>query len=362
MMPDLFEQHQEDLQAIFKHKAKTTDTDHAALLSARRIERARAMMAPFILRRKKHQVAKYLPPQTFRTVECEMTEAQKEVYEEYMSEEYKMLMSQAARGGNNMTALRQAAIHRLCLKRIYDEDVIVAMAKAAADSDNVTLSRSKWKKHHDRWMDMSDGRLNKLCHDYPDVLYGPLDILEVVFEAEGIKSTRLDGSDDTEDRQSLIDIFHHDESIDVMLLTTKAGGTGINLPCANKVILFDMSFNPQDDVQAGNRAHRIGQTKPVEVITLVTKGTIEEQIFALRKSKLALEERVTGDESTQAAGQAAARAEQKGLEMIEDMLREKIKEESPVKEKKSSRRTCSKDVKDEFMDGLKSAGFDMSAA
>jgi len=65
---------------------------------------------------------------------------------------------------------------------------------------------------------------------------------------------------------------------------------------ANKVIIFDGSFNPQDDRQAENRAHRVGQTRPVEVVRLVTRDTIEEQIFALGQSKLVLDGRVAGDE------------------------------------------------------------------
>jgi SWI/SNF-related matrix-associated actin-dependent regulator 1 of chromatin subfamily A len=122
-----------------------------------------------------------------------------------------------------------------------------------------------------------------------------LDILESVLNSSFIHFTRIDGSTKIDERQSLIDTFRDDETITAFLLTTKAGGTGINLMYANKVIIFDGSFNPQDDRQAENRAHRVGQTRDVEVVRLVTKGTVEEQIFALGQSKLLLDGRVAGD-------------------------------------------------------------------
>ena len=85
------------------------------------------------------------------------------------------------------------------------------------------------------------------------------------------------------------------------MLSTKAGGAGINLACANKVIIFDSSFNPQDDIQAENRAHRVGQTREVEVVRLVTKGTVEEQIYALGVSKLELDKMIQGEDTDDGA-------------------------------------------------------------
>lgn len=76
-------------------------------------------------------------------------------------------------------------------------------------------------------------------------------------------------------RQSLVDEFNEDESILVFLLSTRAGGMGINLTAASIVIIFDQDFNPHNDRQAADRAYRIGQTRDVEVIKLITRGTIE---------------------------------------------------------------------------------------
>ena len=105
------------------------------------------------------------------------------------------------------------------------------------------------------------------------------------------------------ERQTIIDDFRDDKTTTAFLLSTGAGGTGLNLMFANKVIIFDSSFNPQDDIQAENRAHRVGQTRDVEVVRLVTKGTIEEQIYALGQTKLALDSKVAGNEGIEAKGE-----------------------------------------------------------
>ena len=156
-----------------------------------------------------------------------------------------------------------------------------------------------------------------------------MDILEHVFETLDVKFFRLDGSTNTNERQSMIDQFTADESISVFMLSTKAGGAGINLACANKVIIFDSSFNPQDDIQAENRAHRVGQVREVEVIRLVTRGTIEENIQALGETKLALDERVAGEAG---ADEDDATAEKRGSMKVEEMLVAQLRTEDNAAE------------------------------
>jgi len=179
-----------------------------------------------------------------------------------------------------------------------------------------------------------------------------MDILEAVFETLSIKFMRLDGSTSMSTRQDMIDQFTDDESIPVFMLSTKAGGAGINLACANKVIIFDSSFNPQDDIQAENRAHRVGQTREVEVIRFVTRGTIEEQIHALGQSKLALDDRVAGEGATPTEEKAA---EKQGEQMVEQMFFNSLgkKEEQVDQDEK-------KDLKDDFKSGLREAGLNVA--
>jgi SWI/SNF-related matrix-associated actin-dependent regulator of chromatin subfamily A containing DEAD/H box 1 len=131
---------------------------------------------------------------------------------------------------------------------------------------------------------------------------------------------------------------------------------GINLTAANKVIIFDSGFNPQDDIQAENRAHRVGQTKEVEVVRLITRGTIEEQIYAMGQSKLALDARVAGEEE----GNSGAKAEKEGEKMVEEMLVNNLrsKEQQDHEEKGGEQES---DLKDLFKGGLESAGLKVAS-
>jgi SWI/SNF-related matrix-associated actin-dependent regulator 1 of chromatin subfamily A len=189
-----------------------------------------------------------------------------------------------------------------------------------------------------------------------------MDILGWVFDDHDINFMRMDGSTPIAERQSLMDVFYQDESIQLFMISTKSGGAGINLACANKVIIFDSSFNPQDDIQAENRAHRVGQTREVEVVRLVTKGTVEEQIYALGVSKLELDKMVQGNEAEEGGAKgkkkvvesAISKAEEAGIEAVEAMLMHQLK--TPEEEGKEKG-----NVKDLYLEGLKKAGLDVAA-
>ncbi|EED12319.1 SNF2 family helicase/ATPase, putative [Talaromyces stipitatus ATCC 10500] len=358
MLPDVFSKHREDLQTIFAQKAKATDaSEHATLLSAQRIARARSMIAPFVLRRKKHQVID-LPAKVSRVEYCEMNETQKEIYRQE-NEEVRALLADRAAGkktGNKsahiLMKLRFTAIHPLLKRRLYNDKILGKMAKACLKEEQWSLSdpdiifeelqpyndfecHSMCVKHpkslgpftlkNQEWM--NSGKIDKLCellkkfkeNGDRTLIFSQftlvMDILEYVLETVNMRFFRLDGRTNVEDRQAILDAFYEQTDIPVFMLSTKAGGAGINLACANKVIIFDSSFNPQEDVQAENRAHRVGQTREVEVIRLVTKGTIEEQIYALGQTKLALDQRVVGDDPTE-----SKRSEEAGMKAVEDMI------------------------------------------
>ena len=363
ILPSVFKEHSEDLEYIFNHKAKTTDDNHAALLSAQRIARARSMMTPFVLRRKKHQVLKLLPAKTRRVEYCELAQSQYEIYTREQEKVRKTMEDRAAgikntknskQTANIMMDLRKASLHPLLFRRLYDDLVIAKMSKACLkeeefqdsdvnlvyeDLDAMTdyelhrfcemhpTTMAKFSLQDDEWMD--SGKVSKLCELLTTfkangdriLVFSQfvmvMDILEAVMETLGMRFFRLDGQTKMEERQDMIDQFYEDEEITVFMLSTKAGGAGINLACANKVIIFDSSFNPQDDIQAENRAHRVGQTREVEVIRLVTKGTIEEQIHALGETKLALDDRVAGEGVVEEDGK---KAEKQGEKAVVEMM------------------------------------------
>lgn len=103
---------------------------------------------------------------------------------------------------------------------------------------------------------------------------------------------RIDGSVNSDDRQSQIEAFNSDPECRIFLLSTRAGGLGINLTAADTVILFDSDWNPQQDLQAQDRVHRIGQTKPVIIYRLASKGTVEESLLDKAYGKRRLEKLV----------------------------------------------------------------------
>ncbi|KAJ5555609.1 Helicase C-terminal [Penicillium sp. DV-2018c] len=357
ILPSVFNQHKEDLQAVFSNKAKTTDESHATLLSAQRIERAKSMMKPFILRRKKHQVID-LPAKHSHVGWCKMKESQVEIYDHEKDKVRQLLADRAAgkktgsKSANILMKLRQAAIHPLLARRHYTDEILQKMSKACLKEDKWALSDpkiileelmpyndfechqmcldnphslGKFKLKNDEWMDsgkvehLKDLLTRFIANGDRTLVFSQftmvMDILEHVLETLKIEFVRLDGRTNVEDRQSILDAFHERTDIPVFLLSTKAGGAGINLACANRVVIFDSSFNPQEDVQAENRAHRVGQTREVEIYRLVTKGTIEEQIYALGQTKLALDQAVAGEDET-----GSKKSEEAGMKVVEGMM------------------------------------------
>ena len=390
IMPDVFREHGEDLQSIFKYKAKTVGDSHAGLLSAKRINRARSMMTPFVLRRKKHQVLD-LPHKTRKVEYCELLAGpHHDAYASQLEEEKSELeQSTAIKTGPKkrtgpMIGLRFAAIHPLLFRRLYDDDKLRQIIRISkqhglvegrddriweeyAKMGDFELHKYCWenpkalgefKLRDDEWMD--SGKVKKLCellvkfkvNGDRTLIFSQftmvMDLLERVLADLELPFHRLDGGTAISDRLTMVDEFCEDTSIPVFMLSTKAGGTGINLAAANKVIIFDSSFNPQDDIQAENRAHRVGQTREVEVIRLITKGTIEEQIYALGESKLMMDERVAGEGATEGD---EGKADAAGVEQVRRMMAESL-----------TNTGRSKDAKDQFLNGLKNAGLDMSAA
>ncbi|OWZ19592.1 ATP-dependent helicase [Phytophthora megakarya] len=119
-----------------------------------------------------------------------------------------------------------------------------------------------------------------------------LDLLEVLMSHMEYRYLRLDGSTDVQERQGLIDTYNEDKNIFVFLLSTRAGGLGINLTAADTVILHDLDFNPTADEQACDRCHRIGQTKPVSIYKLVSENTVDHDIYKLGEAKTDLNHKI----------------------------------------------------------------------
>ena len=124
-----------------------------------------------------------------------------------------------------------------------------------------------------------------------------LDLLSCLVEHLGHAYLRMDGSTAVSERQSLIDKFNRDSSIPVFLLSTNACGLGINLCAADVCLMHDLSFNPFNDLQAEDRCHRIGQSKEVTVIRLVSKDTVDEDIYEMQQRKALMNSAIMDNES-----------------------------------------------------------------
>jgi SWI/SNF-related matrix-associated actin-dependent regulator 1 of chromatin subfamily A len=313
------------------------------MLFSDRVQRARSILEPFILQRQKEQVLDGFPPKTSRVVYCEMDAAQKKIYYEYHNRFRSGKDSVRAAGtATNRTSndqnnvwmqLRKAAIHSQLFRRHFTDKMVEEMADVLMRKVPQRRLKQENKKHLIAELkDLSDFELHVWCVDEPCVKSYDVpseawmksgkvkqliellrefrrngdralvftrfakvnEILTECLMSADIPHLSFQGNTAVELRQDLIDQYNEDKDLTAFLLTTGAGGTGINLASANKVIIFDQSDNPQDDVQAENRAHRFGQTRPVEVIRLISKDTVEELVYRACQKKLELAKRVTG--------------------------------------------------------------------
>ena len=246
--------------------------------------RLRTRIRPFLLRRLKSEVAKELPPRTDVVLHVTLDEAERTAYDAIRAATRRDIVERMGQGANPLAALaalmrlRQAACHRALVPGQVGAtgsskiSVLMEVLDEAASEGHKALVFSQWTSL--------------------------LDLVEPHLEASELPFIRLDGS--TRDRQAVVDEFQSDDGPPVMLISLRAGGTGLNLTAADHVFLLDPWWNPAVEDQAADRAHRIGQERPVLVHRLVAEGTVEERILALQDAKRALADVAVGG-ATQAA-------------------------------------------------------------
>ena len=246
--------------------------------------RLRSKVRPFLLRRLKRDVLPELPPRTDAVLHVELEESERAVYDAVRVATRKDIADKLAHGGGVLAALeallrlRQAACHPALVpgQRATGSSkmsrLLEALEEAAADGHKA-LVFSQWT--------------------------GLLDLVEPHLEEANIPFVRLDGS--TRDRGAVVQTFQDEAGPPVMLVSLKAGGTGLNLTAADHVFLLDPWWNPAAEDQAADRAHRIGQDRPVMVYRLVARDTVEERILALQQKKRTLSDVALGG-ADQAAG------------------------------------------------------------
>ena len=255
-----------------------------------KIDELNHQIAPYMLRRTKNTVENDIPPKTEKIIRVELSDVQLDYYKNILTRNYAAL-NEGGKGHkqsllNIMMELKKASNHPYMFPGA--EDRVVNGSERPEDRLRGLITSSGK-------MMLLDQLLTKLKKDNHRVLIFSqmvkmLDILGEYLSYRNYRYQRLDGTIAAGPRRMAIDHYNAPDSKDFcFLLSTRAGGLGINLMTADTVILFDSDWNPQADLQAMARAHRIGQTKPVSIYRLVSKETVEEEVLERARNKLMLE-------------------------------------------------------------------------
>ena len=237
----------------------------------------RDRIAPFVLRRLKRDVAKELPPRTDMVLRCELSKDERAVYDAIRAATREKIVQELGKGQGVLAALeallrlRQAACHSSLVPGQSADgsskiDLLVETLEEVVSEGHKALVFSQWTSLLDR--------------------------IEPHLRSHDLGFVRLDGS--TRNRGDIVEQFQDDNGPPVFLISLKAGGTGLNLTAADHVFLVDPWWNPAVEDQAADRAHRIGQDKPVMVYRLVAEDTVEERILKLQDRKRKLAEAALG--------------------------------------------------------------------
>jgi superfamily II DNA or RNA helicase len=243
----------------------------------------RDKLKPFVLRRRKREVATELPPRMDVVLHCALSDSERVVYDTVRAATLANVVALLDAGGSVLAALeallrlRQACCHPGLLP-----------GHTAPTSTKVTLLLEHLEEA------VADGHKALVFSQWTALL----DRIEPHLRAAGLAFTRLDGT--TRDRASVVRHFQDEAGPPIMLVSLRAGGTGLNLTAADHIFLLDPWWNPAVEDQAADRAHRLGQTRPVLVYRIVTQDTVEERILALQEKK-----RTLADAALEGANRAA---------------------------------------------------------
>lgn len=295
----------EDLRSLFEFLMPgllPPRTDGAAPASRREWSREtlRELVAPYILRRTKSAVAPELPPKIEQTVWCRFGEAQAKLYEERKTRSREEIFNLEMAGASD-AKLRVAAFSKLLRLRQICTDPRVIIPDFPAE--NSTKLRAFLEL-------LDEARAGNHRMIVFSQFVSVLDLVAETLVADEIPFCRIDGS--TRDRARECARFNDSPNIPVFLVSLKAGGLGLNITGADTVVLYDPWWNPAAETQAIDRAHRIGQTRAVNVIKLVVADSVEERVLSLQ-----LEKRRLLEELFEAASPSSAKI---SLDAIKELL------------------------------------------
>ena len=297
------------------------------------IEALHKQVLPFLLRRLKEEVLDDLPPKIIQNYYCELSELQRKLFTDLTKSQGKALSDMATAGDKESKQHIFTALNYM--RKVCNSPKLVMKPE-----NKHYAATQAWLSAAHQNKDIRDPshapKLGALCQLLIDCGIGTADafsgsggpneppsaisqavsqhrvlifcqmkeMLDIVQEdvlkrmLPSVTYLRLDGSVEANRRQDIVNKFNGDPSIDVLLLTTSVGGLGLNLTGADTVIFVEHDWNPQKDIQAMDRAHRIGQKKVVNVYRLITRGTLEEKILNLQRFKIDVASTVVNQQNT----------------------------------------------------------------
>lgn len=257
------------------------------------IRRLHKVLRPFLLRRLKKDVEKDLPNKVERVVKCKMSSLQSKLYR--MMLKYNALFAGDAQNGKKPSTIKNAnnqlmQLRKICNHPFVYEEVESLINPTSETNDTIWRTAGKFEL-----LDRILPKFQKTGHRILMFFQMTqiMDIMEDFLRLRGMKYMRLDGGTKSDDRTTLLKLFNAPNSeYFCFLLSTRAGGLGLNLQSADTVVIFDSDWNPHQDLQAQDRAHRIGQKNEVRILRLVTEDSIEEVILERAAAKLEIDGKV----------------------------------------------------------------------
>lgn len=231
----------------------------------------RGIVQPFIMRRTKDAVAKDLPQKQITTLWCEMDDQQRRLYET-VKEKFRFEITQKIQNEGMAKSHMKIFEGLMRLRQICNHPAIYDQGYAGQSGKFETIIEQVQEV-------MEEGHKVLVFSSFVSMLK----LFATHFDKSKVPYAYLDGS--THDRQSQVETFQNDEKVKLFLISLKAGGLGLNLTAADYVFIVDPWWNPAAEMQAIDRTHRIGQTKPIFVFKTIMKDSIEEKILALQETK-----------------------------------------------------------------------------
>eukprot|EP00644_Phytophthora_capsici_P004030 jgi/Phyca11/564754/estExt2_Genewise1.C_PHYCAscaffold_150581 len=273
------------------------------LTDSAQVERLHSELKPYLLRRMKEDVEKSLAPKEETIIEVELTVLQKQYYRAIYEKNTEFLSRGGRKGDtpslmNVLMELRKCCNHPFLVKGVEEREVKRLAKQPNVAKDEIQRQISESLVDTSGKLVLLDKLLPRLKDTGHRVLIFSqfkimLDIIQDYLALRRYNCERIDGNITGNERQSAIDRFCREGSNSfIMLLSTRAGGVGINLTAADTVIIYDSDWNPQNDLQAQARCHRIGQKKSVKIYRLLTSKTYELHMFHKASLKLGLDQAV----------------------------------------------------------------------